>query len=277
MRIDAHHHLWRYDPAAFGWIAAGSDLARDFTADDFRAEMAAAGVDGAIAVQARQNADETRFLLDAAKRAPILGVVGWIDLRADDIDARLDTEADPLVVGYRHIVQDEAGDAFLLGDAFVRGVRAVAARGLTYDLLVNHRQLGSVPAFLDRVGDGRFVLDHAAKPDIMGGGWQSWASEIARVAAYGHVFCKVSGLVTEADHARWTPADIERYLLHVLEIFGSDRLIWGSDWPVCLLAADYGAVRGLIEDFVARHCPAAQDAVFAGNAIRAYNLKGMPA
>jgi L-fuconolactonase len=273
MRIDAHHHLWHYDPAAFAWIDPGSAIARDFTPADLTAATRTAGIDACIAVQARQVSEETDFLLRCAQATPaIVGVVGWIDLRSPDIAAAIDAESHPLLVGYRHVVQDEADPHFLLQDAFVNGVAAVVARGLTYDLLVDHAQLGDVPALLDRIGDGRFVLDHAAKPAIARGGWQPWADRIAAVAAYPQLWCKISGLVTEADHEDWTAEHIERYLDHVLAAFGPDRLIWGSDWPVCLLAADYGAVVQLIEDFVALRCPAARDAIFGGNATQAYRL-----
>jgi L-fuconolactonase len=273
MRIDAHHHLWRYDAAAFGWIDPASAIARDFATTDLRAGLDAAGIDGAIAVQARQCAEETDFLLDAAKRFDrIVGVVGWVDLRAPDIDALLDARTDPLIVGYRHVVQDEADPDFLLGDAFVHGVRESVRRGLTYDLLVNHAQLATVPAFLNRVGPGRFVLDHAAKPDIAHGGWQPWADDLMAIARRPDVWCKVSGLATEADHRHWRPKDMERYLDHIFAAFGPERLIWGSDWPVCLLAAAYRAVHDLIADYVARHCPDAEPAIFGGNAARAYAL-----
>lgn len=274
MRIDAHHHLWRYDLAAFGWIEPTSTIARDFSTADLGIDLDAAGIDGAIAVQARQCADETDFLLAAAARFDrIIGVVGWIDLRAPDIDTLLDARADPLIVGYRHVVQDEADPAFLLIDAFVHGVRAVVRRGLCYDLLVNHEQLATVPAFLDRVGAGRFVLDHAAKPDIANGGWQPWADDLTAVARRPDIWCKVSGLLTEADHRHWKPEDMERYLDHIFAQFGPERLIWGSDWPVCLLAAPYRAVHDLIADYVARHCPDAEAAIFGDNAVQAYGLK----
>lgn len=273
-RIDAHHHLWRYDAEAFGWIDPGSTIARDFDTDALTVALASRDIDGAIAVQARQAPDETRMLLDAAARCPaIRGVVGWVDLRAEDIAARLSAEATPLLVGYRHVVQDEPDTDFLLGDAFVRGVRAVVAQGLRYDLLVDHRQLATVPALLDRVGEGRFVLDHAAKPAIATGGWQPWAERVAAVAACPAVMCKVSGLVTEADHARWTADDLERYLDHVFALFGPERLMWGSDWPVCLLAADYGAVHDVIASYVARHCPSAADGIFGGHALAFYGVE----
>ncbi|WP_037488216.1 amidohydrolase family protein [Sphingomonas phyllosphaerae] len=270
-RIDAHHHLWRYDEAAFGWIDPGSAIARDFNPEMLTGALATRKIAGAIAVQARQVPEETQMLLDAATNcAAICGVVGWIDLRADDIAERLAADAAPLLVGYRHIVQDEPDADFLLGDEFVRGVGALAARGLSYDLLVDHRQLATVPAFLDRVGAGRFVLDHAAKPAIAAGGWQPWAERLRAAAACPGVMCKVSGLVTEADHVGWSADDLERYLDHVFASFGPERLMWGSDWPVCLLAADYGAVHDVIAAYVARHCPTASDGIFGGHALAFY-------
>jgi L-fuconolactonase len=272
-RIDAHHHLWRYDPSAFGWIDPGSAIARDFDTDALTGALASRGIAGAIAVQARQMPEETQMLLDAGARcAAIVGVVGWIDLRADDIEARVAADGAPLLVGYRHVVQDEPDADFLLVDAFVRGVRAVASHGLTYDLLVDHRQLATVPAFLDRVGEGRFVLDHAAKPAIASGGWQPWAERLADVANCAEVMCKVSGLVTEADHARWSADDLERYLDHVFAVFGPERVMWGSDWPVCLLAAEYGAVHDVIASYVARHCPGSADGIFGGHALDFYGV-----
>jgi len=273
MRIDAHHHLWRYEAGDFGWIEPGSAIARHFTIVDLTAAMDAAQVDGAIAVQARQTEAETDFLLEAATQCDqILGVVGWIDLRAPAIEEHLEARKHPLLVGYRHVVQDEQDPDFLMVDAFIRGVRAVADGSLTYDLLVNHAQLPTVPAFLDKVGHGRFVLDHAAKPAIARQGWQTWADDIAAVARCSGIWCKISGLVTEADHDAWQPSDLERYLVHIFDQFGPERLIWGSDWPVCLLAAPYGAVHDLIADFVTRHCPASRPAIFGGNAIEAYAL-----
>jgi len=275
MRIDAHHHLWQYEPNSFGWIEPGSAIARDFAAEDLRSALDDAGLDAAIAVQARQSPEETCFLLNVARQeSTIIGVVGWIDLRAPNIAALLDEHTDPLVVGYRHVVQDEDEPDFLLAGSFIDGVRAVVERGLTYDLLVNHAQLETVPHFLDRVGEGRFVLDHAAKPDIAAQGWQPWADRISAVAERRNVWCKVSGLVTEADHTAWTPDDVERYLDHVLAVFGPERLIWGSDWPVCLLAASYDRVVDLVADWVARSCPDAEAEIFGGNALRAYAIGG---
>jgi len=275
MRIDAHHHLWSYTAQDFRWIGPGSAIARHFSVADLTAAMNAAQIDGAIAIQARQSEAETDFLLETAGRCDqILGVVGWIDLRAPAIKEHLEARKNPLLVGYRHVVQDEEDPDFLMAGDFIRGVRAVADRSLTYDLLVNHAQLPTVPSFLDKVGRGRFVLDHAAKPAIARRGWKPWADDIATVARCPDIWCKISGLVTEADHEAWHPSDLERYLIHIFDHFGPERLIWGSDWPVCLLAAPYGAVHDLIADFVTRHCPVSMPAIFGGNAIDAYALGG---
>jgi len=271
--IDAHQHFWRYDRANYGWIPEGSALAADHLPADLRPELDRAGIAGCIAVQARQSEDETHWLLELAEANPwIVGVVGWIDLRADTIAERLEALRHPRLIGFRHIVQDEPDPDFLLGDAFVRGIRAVLAADLTYDVLVYARQADRVPAFLDRAGEGRFVLDHGAKPDIAAGLWQPWADAIAEIARRPNIWCKISGLVTEADHANWSAGEIERYLDHLLACFGPERLIYGSDWPVCRLAAEYETVHGLARNFVMRACPAHADAIFGGNARRAYKL-----
>ncbi|WP_026008782.1 amidohydrolase family protein [Sphingomonas sp. HT-1] len=273
MRIDAHHHLWTYTMDAFGWIEPDSAIACDFDTDALAAAMETAAVDRAIAVQARQSEVETDFLLACAARQPrIAGVVGWIDLRAPDIADLLARREGQAILGYRHVVQDELDADFLLGDAFVAGVRAVLAQGLTYDVLVNAAQLATLPRFLDRCGSGRLVLDHAAKPDIRAGAWQPWADQIAAAARHPTLFCKVSGLITEADHAAWRPADFDRYLEHVFTQFGTDRVVWGSDWPVCILAGRYRDTFDIVERFVARHCPDAAPAIFGGNAMAAYAI-----
>lgn len=228
-------------------------------------------MDGCIAVQARQCEAETDWLLDLADRHSwIVGVVGWVDLRAEDVAGRLERWAgSPHLLGMRHVVQDEPDGDFLLTPAFVRGVRAVLARGLAYDVLITPRQARHIPAFADAVGEGRLILDHGAKPHIAGGGWQPWARDVAAMAEVPGLFCKISGLVTEASND-WRAADLAPYLNHLLACFGGDRLIFGSDWPVCQLAATYRQVHDLVAGFVARTCPEHRDAIFGGNAVRAY-------
>jgi L-fuconolactonase len=274
LRIDAHQHFWRYDAADYDWIEPGSVLCRDHLPQHLHAELAARGLDGCVAVQARQTEAETRWLLDLARADPrILGVVGWIDLRAPDLERRLDAYADePALKGFRHVVQAEP-DGFLAQPAFIRGVRAVLARGYAYDILIQARQAPQVPAFLDQVGEGRLILDHLAKPDIARGQWSPWAEDLAAIARYDHVVCKVSGLVTEADHATWTPAQLTPYLDHALAAFGPQRLLYGSDWPVCRLAGDYPTVHDLVAEWAARACPEHLGQLFGGAARAAYGLE----
>jgi predicted TIM-barrel fold metal-dependent hydrolase len=265
-RIDAHQHFWSYSASGHGWIDPGSVLARDYAPADLMPLLDDASIDGCIAVQACQTEEETRWLLGLAAADPrIMGVVGWTDLCADDL------------VGFRHIVQDEPADDFLVTPAFVRGVRAALGRGFSYDILVKPRQAIHVRRFAELVGAGlgdapRLILDHGAKPDIARGTWQPWADAIADMAQVPSLTCKISGLVTEAEHATWTADQIARYLDHLLACFGPDRLMFGSDWPVCRLAADYARVVDLIEDFVTRACPDASERIFGGNALTAYEL-----
>lgn len=273
MRIDAHQHFWIYDPADHEWIEPSSLLAADHLPHDLRPHLEAHGLDGCIAVQARQSEDETRWLLDLAREdARILGVVGWIDLRAPGLERRLDAyDGETKLKGFRHVVQGEQ-DGFLARPEFIRGVRAVLERGYAYDILVFARQAAQVPAFLDKVGEGRLILDHLAKPAMAEGAWAPWARDLAAIAAFPHVHCKISGLVTEADHRFWTPDQLRPYLDHALEVFGPERLLYGSDWPVCRLAGDYGAVHDLAADWAAQACPDHLAALFGVNARRVYAL-----
>jgi L-fuconolactonase len=278
-RIDAHQHFWSYSPSAFDWIDTDSVLARDFSPADLMPLLDGTAIDGCIAVQARQTKAETDWLLALAAAHPrIMGVVGWIDLRAGDIAERLETwSGSSKLVGFRHIVQDEPDDEFLLTPDFVRGVRATVERGFSYDILVKPRQAIHVRRFCDLVAAGcstapRLILDHGAKPDIAHGGWQPWADAIADMAQVASLYCKISGLVTEADHATWTADQIARYLDHLLACFGPDRLIFGSDWPVCRLAAEYRQIVDLTDGFVTRACPEARNAIFGGNARAAYGV-----
>lgn len=275
MLIDAHHHLWRYDPVADNWIDPFSVLARDFLADDFDMVGHTHGVDASILVQAGQSEAHTLWLCEEARRSNVVAaVVGWLDLRSYRIGDDLDRWRDiPELVGLRHIVQDEPDPGFLLDKAFVNGVATTLNAGLSYDVLVYGHQAPLVAEFVKRLPPGRLVLDHGAKPDIAQRAWQPWADAIVAIAAHPNVYCKLSGLVTEADPVHWQPAQIERYMRHLLDSFGPDRLIFGSDWPVSLLAASYARVKQLVVDFVARHCPDHHDAVFGGNAIKAYGLK----
>ena len=275
MRVDSHQHYWRYDPAQYGWIdEAMRTLRRDFLPEHVKPEMDAAGFDRAIAVQARQTLEETADLLALADANPfVAGVVGWVDLQADEVWRQLQQFASrPKLVGIRHIVQSEPDDRFLLRSAFCRGIEALAEFGLTYDLLVYPRHLPVAAELVGRFEQQAFVLDHMAKPDIRGGGIEGWARDLRGLAAAPNVYCKVSGLVTEADWDRWTPSDIRPYLDVVFDCFGADRLMIGSDWPVCTVAASYRRTLAVVVDYVAQRPASERDAVLGGTAARVWNL-----
>jgi L-fuconolactonase len=275
MGIDAHQHFWRYDPVEYGWIDDSmAAIRRDFLPEDGRRDMARAGFDACIAVQARQTVEETRWLLALADAHPfIAGVVGWVDLQADDVRAQLERcAAHPKLIGVRHIVQGEPDDRFLLRPAFLRGVSLLEEFGLAYDILVYSRHLPVASEFVGRFPAHRFVLDHLGKPGIRAGEIRSWERDIRRLADHPNVFCKLSGLTTEADWRHWTPAQIAPYLDVAFDSFGSGRLMIGSDWPVCTLAGDYRCTMSLITEYMAGRPAHERDAVCGGNAKRFWNL-----
>jgi L-fuconolactonase len=274
--IDAHQHFWRYGAAEYGWIDDSMALLRrDFLPDELRREMTRAGIDACVAVQARQSLEETRWLLSLADaHAHIAGVVGWFDLQSPDVWAELNQwTAHPKLVGVRHIVQSEADDRFLLRPAFLRGIAQLEAFGLAYDLLLYPRHLPYAIEFVSQIERQRFVLDHLAKPDIRRGERSVWARDLRQLAAHPNVYAKLSGLVTEADWARWTADQIRPYLDVALECFGADRLMIGSDWPVCTVAADYLRTLDVVRDYLSALPSADRDAVLGGNAQRFWNLK----
>lgn len=273
-RIDSHQHFWRYSAAEYGWIDEPmAALRRDFLPADLKPRLDAAGLDGCIAVQAPQTLAETRFLLDLAKQHPwIRGVVGWVDLQSPEVDVQLrEFSRNPRFVGVRHIAQAEP-DRFLVGDAFQRGLAALAPYDLVYDLLVFPHQLPAAIELVDRFPGQRFVLDHAAKPTLRTGELDGWAAAIAALARHRNVSCKVSGLATEADWASWTPAGLHRAFATVRDAFGPDRLLFGSDWPVCLCASDYQRWVDTVAGWCADLTVAEQDGVFGGNALQLYRL-----
>jgi L-fuconolactonase len=275
MRLDAHQHFWRYRPEEYPWIGAGMErLARDHLPADLAPLAAAAGISGTVAVQARQSLAETEWLLDVAKREPLVrGVVGWVDLRsptvADDLE-RLGR--DRRLVGVRHVVQDEPDPRFLLGTAFVHGIGQLAAHGLAYDLLVYPHQLTAAEELVAHFPGQRFVLDHLGKPRVKSGEVAPWRADIARLARHAHCWCKLSGLVTEAAWQGWSRAQFTPYLEAALEAFTPARLMFGSDWPVCTLAAPYADVVGIVEDFVARLAAGEREAIMGGNCAAFYRL-----
>jgi L-fuconolactonase len=280
MVIDAHQHFWIYDPAEYDWIDDSMTLLRrDFLPADLKPELESNGFSGSVAVQARQTVEETRWLLGLAARSPwILGVVGWVDLRSPEIRSQLKSLArNPKLVGVRHIVQSEPEDRFLLQPDFLRGISALEEFELAYDILIYPKHLPVAAEFVGRFPRQRFVLDHLAKPPIKSGNidsWarNSWAEGIKRLAEFPNVFCKLSGLVTEADWQNWRAEQIVPYLDVAFESFGPDRLMIGSDWPVCLVAGSYARVVEVVVTYLLRQDPKSRDAVLGGNAQRFWRL-----
>ena len=275
MRIDTHQHFWRYDALEYGWIDDSmAGLRRDFLPADAEREMRRGGFDACVAVQARQTLQETRWLLSLAEsHSFIAGVVGWFDLQAPDVRARLEQFAGhPKLVGVRHIVQSEAHDRFLLGHDFGRGIALLEEFGLAYDLLVYSRHLPVAAEFAGRFAGQRLVLDHLGKPDVRGGGIRAWSVDVRRLAACSNVWCKLSGLVTEADWAAWKPEQLWPYLDVAFDCFGVDRLMIGSDWPVCTVASDYARTMAVVVEYLADRPARERDAVLGGNARRFWKL-----
>ena len=249
-------------------------LRRDFFPADARREMQRASVDACVAVQARQTLEETEWLLALADANPfVAGVIGWIDLQADDAADQLARfAARPKLVGIRHIVQSEPDDRFMLRSAFRRGIALLEDVDLTYDILIYPKHLSVAADLVARFDRQRFVLDHLAKPDIRRGEIREWERGLRELAKFPLVHCKVSGLVTEADWTRWTTEDIRPYLDIAFDCFGPQRLLAGSDWPVCTVASDYARTIALLDDYMASRSVAERDAVMGGNAARLWRL-----
>lgn len=282
MIVDAHHHVW--DPGARPhlWLAGYPALRRPFPIGEFTRLSSAHGVSASVLVQVLASRSETEeFLAIAAAGGPVAGVVGWVDLTAPDAAAQIarlrELPGGDRLVGVRHLVQDEPDPEWLRRPDVRRGLRAAGEAGLACDLLVRPAQLPAAVRTTGELSEVRFILDHGGKPAIAEGGFEPWASLIAELAARPHVACKLSGLVTEAGPG-WSPGQIAPYADQLLGCFGPDRLIFGSDWPVCTLAASYGQVLALARELLAaRLGPAGTAAVLAGNAITWYGLRLPPA
>jgi len=276
MRIDAHQHFWIYSPKEYGWIDDSMRvIRRNFLPEDLSPELQQNGFAGSVAVQARQTLDETRQLLSLADQNPyVVGVVGWVDLRAREARTQLsEFVSNPKFVGVRHIVQSEPDDRFLLRDDFLRGVSALEEFDLAYDILIYTQHLRVAAEFVEKFPLQRFVLDHAAKPPIKSGEIERWAEGIRRLAQFPNVLCKLSGLVTEADWQRWRPEQIVPYLDVAFEAFGPERLMIGSDWPVCLVAASYTSTMNVVESWLKQFPLKTQDAILGENAQRFWKLR----
>jgi L-fuconolactonase len=273
--IDAHHHLWRYSAAEYEWIDDSmAALRRDFLPADLTTELANAGINGTVTVQARQTLEETRWLLELAQSSEaIRGVVGWAPLAASDFEALIDLLAQARkLVGLRHIVQAEP-EGFLDGAEFNRGIRAMQKTGLVYDLLIVEHQLEEAIRFVDRHPKQIFVLDHIAKPKIAAGEIEPWRSWLNELSKRRNVYCKLSGMVTEDSWSHWSTESLRPYLETAVGAFGTDRLMAGSDWPVCLVATDYVRWWQVLRDFFAGFGEAERANIFGRTATKTYNLK----
>lgn len=272
--IDSHQHFWKYSAAEYPWIPPQSPLHRDWLPADLEALQRPLHIDGSIAVQARQSLEENRWLLALADKYPsVRGVVGWVDLRSTGVVRELEAFAGhPKFVGVRHVAQDEPDDRFLAGADFQRGVARLAEFGLTYDLLVYPRQLPAALELVENHPRQRFVLDHCAKPLIARGVFDPWAEDIRRLAQNPHVWCKVSGLVTEADWMAWNAELLHPYWEVIRDAFGPERLMWGSDWPVCLFASTYARWWEVLGTWIRDWTPAQREGFLGANALRFYGL-----
>jgi len=276
MHIDAHQHFWIHNNREFGWIDDSmAALRRNFLPEDLNPELRASGFQGSVVVQTRQTLEEANWLLGLAEAHEwILGVVGWADLRGPDIRSQLKTlSAHRKLVGLRHIVQSEPDDRFLLRPEFLRGIEMLEDFDLAFDILIYTKHLPVADEFVRKFPRQRFVLDHMAKPPIRDRQIEAWASGIRRLSEMPNVFCKLSGLVTEADWKSWTREDILPYLDVALASFGPKRLMIGSDWPVCLVAASYGNVIRMVKDYVTERVPEHAADIMGGNAQRFWRLE----
>jgi len=276
LQIDAHQHFWIYNQTEYGWLDDSmAELRRDFLPEDLAPELKANQFQGSVLVQTRQSLEETRWLLELADRtASILGVVGWADLSSPWLEEQLEgLTRHPKLVGLRHIVQSESDDRFLLRPEFLRGIATLEAFDLAFDILIYAKHLPAAVEFVERFPRQRFVLDHMAKPPIKVRQMADWAEGIRRLSAFPNVFCKMSGLVTEADWKSWTEEQIRPYLDVAFDSFGPERLMIGSDWPVCLVAASYGQATGLVKNYILRRAPERAAEVLGGNAQRFWRLK----
>ena len=274
MIIDSHHHFWQYSPAEYPWIGdAMKTIRRDFLPADLKAQIAEVGVDGVVSVQARQSVAETEWLLSLADEHDFVrGVVGWVPLMEPSVGEQVERfSAHPKLKGLRHVLQDEQAE-YMLVDEFNRGVSLLAPRDLVYDILIVEHQLPQAIELVDRQPNLRFVVDHIAKPRIRDNLVEPWAERLRDLARRENVWCKLSGMVTEADWTTWTEAQLKPYIDVVLEAFGPKRLMFGSDWPVCLVACGYERWFRIVQDAIAALSEDERAAILGGTAVNVYRL-----
>ena len=275
MKIDAHQHFWQFDPVRDSWIDDSMKiLQNDFMPDDLKPLLEQTGFDGCVAVQADQSENETRFLLNLAGEFEFIkGVVGWIDLKASNLEQRLENFSQfSKLKGFRHIIQAEP-DGFMVNPQFVEGVKKLHEFQFTYDILIFEHQLEECINFVKSLPEMPLVIDHLAKPDIKNRSFDEWAEQMKKLAEFPNVHVKLSGLVTETDWGNWTRKEFTPYMETCLDYFGAERLMIGSDWPVCLLGGSFDEVTGIVEEFARGLSQAEHDAIMGQTAINFYNLK----
>ena len=276
MIIDSHQHFWNYEPEKHSWIDDEmSVIRRDFLSDDLQKVFDENGVDACVAVQADQTTEETDFLISLAENNSFIkGVVGWVDLRSESIEEDLlKYKKYDVVKGFRHVVQEEQDHNFMLRPEFLNGIELLGKYNLCYDILIFPHQLGAALELVNKFPNQKFVIDHIAKPYIKDGFFEGWAVMMREIAKNQKVYCKISGMITEADYKTWTPEQVHPYMKLVLESFGAGRVMYGSDWPVCLVAGNYSIVKALVTDFISDLSQEQQNAIMGGNAAKFYNLK----
>jgi L-fuconolactonase len=274
LKIDSHQHFWKYSDAEYGWIDDNT-LRRDFLPDDLHKELKGAGIDGAISVQARQTLGETDWLLSLAEQNSFLkAVVGWVPLTSPTVEADIEKfAARKKLKAVRHIIQDEKDDHYILRADLNAGVELLDKHGLAYDILIFERHLPNAIQFVDRHPKQRFILDHIAKPRIREGAVQPWRDNLREMAKRPNVWCKISGVVTEADHKKWNEAQVRFYIDTAIDAFTPKRVMFGSDWPVCLSATTYKNWVELMRRATKNLSPSERDSIFGGAAIAAYRIE----
>lgn len=276
LRIDAHQHFWKYNKETHPWITQKMDvIQRDFLPKHLLPELEKCQIHGCVAVQASQSLEETNFLLHLAKENTFIkGVVGWVDLQNPNLELALNSfKKEAHLKGFRHILHDEPDLAFMLQKDFLNGIKTILKEGYTYDILIHSKHLQNTTKFLETCGEGKLIIDHIAKPNILEKEWEPWTSQMKEIAhKFPNVHVKLSGLVTEASWKNWTKEEIFPYMENILEAFGPKRMLYGSDWPVCTLAADYFTTYSLVHQFIQTLSKEEQAAILGGNAVAFYSI-----
>jgi L-fuconolactonase len=275
MKIDAHQHFWALARGDYGWLTTElAPIYRDFLPTDLKTLIRAAGIEGTVLVQAAPTESETRFMLELAEANDFIkGVVGWTDFEAADVSQRIAALAkSPWLVGLRPMIQDIAEPGWMLDERLAPAFEAIIASDLTFDALTKPDHLQNLLTLLKRYPEMKAVIDHGSKPDIAGGRIDQWTDDMAAIAKETNALCKLSGLVTEAA-PNWTTNDLRPYVSHLIDTFGPDRLIWGSDWPVCTLAASYRRWLATTKELLSSLTQPETDAIMGGNAVRFYGLR----